>query len=181
QIYYSLQARDAEYELVPLTLDQGLGILVWSPLAGGFLSGKYQGSSPPPEGTRFAEAGRFVPFDADYGWRVVEAQRKVAARLGVSPARVALAWLLGRPAITSVIAAARSLEHLEDNLAASDLDLSDEDRRELEHASNPGIPYPKWMVLQHDVAEDPRLRTLHPELFTNGGTWEDLRGKAWRG
>ncbi len=181
QMYYSLVGRDLEHEFLDFAAYSGLGILVWSPLAGGFLSGKYHRSSPPPVGTRFAEAGRFVPFDKESGWRVLDAQAKVASRLGVSPARVALAWLLGRPAITSVIAAARSLEHLGDNLAASGLDLSEEDRRELEHASNPGIPYPKWMVLQHDVAEDPRLRTLHPELFEAGGTWEDLRGKVWEG
>jgi diketogulonate reductase-like aldo/keto reductase len=109
------------------------------------------------------------------GYRVVEALKQVAGRYNVSPARVALSWVLGRPAVSSVIIAARKIEQLEDNIGAVDLRLSDEDIRLLDAASDPGIPYPKWMVLQLDTAEDPRAKVLHPERYTNGGAWKDLR------
>ena len=110
------------------------------------------------------------------GYRVVDALKEVAARHGASPARVAIAWLLGRPAISSVILAARKTEQLEDNIRAVDLVLSDDDVRVLDAASDPGVPYPKWMVLQLDTAEDPRSKVLYPERYANGGPWKDLRG-----
>jgi diketogulonate reductase-like aldo/keto reductase len=113
------------------------------------------------------------------GYRVVEVLKQVASRHNVSPARVALAWVLGRPAISSVIIAARKAEQLEDNIAATDLQLSDEDVRLLDEASDPGVPYPKWMVLQLDTAEDPRSKALYPERYAAGGPWKDLRGSHW--
>jgi aryl-alcohol dehydrogenase-like predicted oxidoreductase len=175
QMYYSLVGRGLEYEFQSFAEYHNIGILVWSPLAGGFLSGKYSRTNPAPAGTRFAEAGAFVPFDKELGYRVVEALKQVAGRYNVSPARVALSWVLGRPAVSSVIIAARKIEQLEDNIGAVDLRLSDEDIRLLDAASDPGIPYPKWMVLQLDTAEDPRAKVLHPERYTNGGAWKDLR------
>ena len=84
-------------------------------------------------------------------------------------------------AVSSVIIAARTAEHLEDNIKASDLQLSAEDIRLLDAASDPGIPYPKWMVLQLDTAEDPRSRILYPERYAQGGPWKDLRGTRWSG
>jgi len=152
-----------------------MGILVWSPLAGGFLSGKYTRHQPPPEQTRFADAGQFVPFNKELGFQVVEVLRKVADRHGVSPTRVALAWTISRPCISSVLIGARRLAHLEDNIAAADLELTADDLRELDAVSDPGIPYPKWMVLQLDQAEDPRPKVLEPERFAEGGPWQDLR------
>ena len=110
------------------------------------------------------------------GFRVVDALKQVAGRRNVSPARIALSWVLGRPAVSSVIIAARKVEQLEDNICAVDLRLSDEDVHILDAASDPGIPYPKWMVLQLDTAEDPRPKVLHPERYANGGPWKDLRG-----
>jgi hypothetical protein len=89
--------------------------------------------------------------------------------------------VLTRRAVSSVIGAARKPEHLEDNIGAVDLRLSTEDVRLLDEVSDPGIPYPKWMVLQLDTAEDPRQRVLHPEDFTEGGRWKDLRGSGWSG
>ncbi len=163
QMYYSLVGRGLEHEFQSFAQYHNIGILVWSPLAGGFLSGKYTRANPAPSGTRFAEAGQFVPFDKDLGYRVVDALKQVAGRHGVSCARVALAWVLGRPAISSVIIAARKPEHLEDNIKAVDLTLSAEDVRLLDSASDPGVPYPKWMVMQLDAAEDPRPKVLHPE------------------
>src|SRR6202045_2749694 len=163
QMYYSLVGRGLEYEFQSFAEYHDIGILVWSPLAGGFLSGKYSRDNPPPAGSRFADAGAFVPFDREMGYRVVDAIKQVAARHGVSPARVAIAWLLGRPAVRSVIIAARKVEQLEDNIRAVDLQLSDDDVRQLDAASDPGIPYPKWMVLQLDTAEDQRSKILPPE------------------
>jgi diketogulonate reductase-like aldo/keto reductase len=88
---------------------------------------------------------------------------------------VALSWVLGRPAVSSVIVAARKAEQLEDNIRAVDLHLSEEDVRLLDAASDPGVPYPKWMVLQLDTAEDPRSKILNPERYADGGPWKDLR------
>jgi aryl-alcohol dehydrogenase-like predicted oxidoreductase len=176
QMYYSLVGRGLEYEFQSFAEYHDIGILVWSPLAGGFLSGKYSRGNPPPAGSRFADAGQFVPFDQEVGYRVVDAVKQVASRHGASPARVAIAWLLGRPAVSSVIIAARKVEQLEDNVRAVDLQLSDENVRQLDAASDPGIPYPKWMVLQLDTAEDPRPKVLHPERYAQGGPGKDLRG-----
>ena len=120
-----------------------------------------------------------MPFDLDRGYRVIDALREVGKRHGVSPVRVAIAWTMSRPAISSVIVAARTHEHLEDNLLASDLKLTAEDFATLDEASNPGTPYPRWMVLQLDQAEDPRPKTLAPERFADGGPWRDLRGRKF--
>jgi len=181
QMHYSLVGRGLEHEFQSFAQYHHLGILVWSPLAGGFLAGKYGRSSPPPAGTRFAEAGQFVPFDKELGYRVVDALKEVAGRHGASPARVALAWVLSRPAVTSVIIAARRREHLEDNIQAVDLKLAEEDLQLLDRVSDPGTPYPKWMVLQLDAAEDPRPKVLYPERYAAGGPWKDLRGTKWSG
>ncbi len=171
--FLSWQAATAEYH--------NIGILVWSPLAGGFLTGKYSRANPAPAGTRFAEAGSFVPFDKEMGYRVVEALKEVAGRHDASPARVALSWVLGRPAVSSVIVAARKAEQLEDNIRAIDLQLSDDDVRLLDAASDPGVPYPKWMVLQLDTAEDPRSKILNLERYADGSPWKDLRRTRWSG
>ncbi len=181
QMYYSLVGRGLEHEFQSFAQYAGLGILVWSPLAGGFLSGKYTKGSSAASGNRFAEAGQFVPFDREQGYKVVDVLKQVAQRNGVSPARAALAWTLARPAISSVIIAARKLENLEDNIKAVDLTLSAEDTKALDVVSDPGTPYPKWMVLQLDAAEDPRPKVLHPERYADGGPWKDLRGTRWPG
>jgi aryl-alcohol dehydrogenase-like predicted oxidoreductase len=181
QMYYSLVGRSLEYEFQSFAEYHNIGILVWSPLAGGFLSGKYSRTNPAPAGTRFAEAGNFVPFEKEMGYRVVDALKEVAARHNASPARVSLSWVLGRPAVSSVIIAARKPEQLEDNIGAVDLQLSEDDTRLLDAASDPGVPYPKWMVLQLDIAEDPRSKILHPEGYADGSHWKDLRRTGWSG
>lgn len=181
QLYYSLVGRDLEAEWLPFAQYQGLGVLVWSPLAGGFLSGKYDAANPPAAGTRYAEAGNFVPIDKDRGFRVIASLRAVAQRRGATPAQVALAWLLTRPAISSVIIAARTNERLAENIRAIDLDLSTDDRRELDQVSDPGIVYPRWMVEQLDRAEDPRARLV---AAGTGADWDDVRdrrGTRWNG
>ncbi|MCF7927494.1 MAG: aldo/keto reductase [Spirochaetales bacterium] len=181
QLHYSLVDRGIEHEWQSFAEYSGLGILVWSPLAGGFLSGKYDRGNPPPEGTRFREAGQFVPFDRERGFKVVDVLKEVASKYGVSPARVALKWTMIQPGISSVIVAARKLEHLDDNIAALDLELEEKDIAKIDKVSHPGFPYPKWMVLQLDVAEDPRPKILYPERYESGGMWNDLRGTQWEG
>jgi aryl-alcohol dehydrogenase-like predicted oxidoreductase len=145
QIYYSLQARDAENELVPIALDQGLGILVWSPIAGGLLSGKYRRGQDAPEGTRRFEGWTEPPVnDEDRLWSTIDELVAIGDAHGVSGAQVALAWTLGRPAITSVIVGARTEEQLKDNLAAADLVLGDEERQRLDAVSLVPLLYPYW-------------------------------------
>jgi aryl-alcohol dehydrogenase-like predicted oxidoreductase len=180
QMYYSLVGRGLEHEFLSFAQHYGIGILVWSPVAGGFLSGKYERDKRPGQGTRFAEAGVFVPLQREQAFDVVDALKSVAQKHGASAARVALAWLLARPAISSVIIAARTVEHLEDNIKAVDLRLDSADMKLLDNVSDTGVPYPMWMVLQHDTVEDPRKRVLHPELYEDGGPWHDLN-REWRG
>jgi aryl-alcohol dehydrogenase-like predicted oxidoreductase len=145
QIHYTLQAREAEYELVPISIDQGLGILVWSPLAGGLLSGKYRRGEQGPAGSRHLSGWDEPPIrDQDALYDIIEVVVEVAKGRGVSPAQVALAWLLGRPAVTSVVVGARTAEQLADNLGAADLELSQEERARLDAVSQPPLLYPYW-------------------------------------
>jgi aryl-alcohol dehydrogenase-like predicted oxidoreductase len=145
QIYYSLQGREAEYELVPLAVDQGLGILVWSPLAGGLLSGKYRRGQQPPEGSRhLTDWGEPPIYDQEGVYDIIEVLVKIAEQRGVSAAQVALAYTLAKPAVTSLVIGARSDEQLADNLAAADLTLSDDERAQLDAASAPPLLYPYW-------------------------------------
>jgi aryl-alcohol dehydrogenase-like predicted oxidoreductase len=145
QIYYSLQARDAEYELIPLTIDQGLGVLVWSPLAGGLLSGKYRRDHEAPAGARQLTDWNEPPvYNQDKLYDTVEVLVRIAGDHGVSAAQVALAWVLARPGITSLVIGARTSEQLADNLAAADLTLNDSERAELDKASAMPLLYPYW-------------------------------------
>ena len=145
QIYYSLEARDAEYELVPLAVDQGVGILVWSPLAGGLLSGKFRRDRESPAGTRaLSDWGEPPVRDQERLYDTVEVLVEIGEGHGVSAAQVALAWLLGRPGVVSLIVGARTDEQLADNLAAADLKLSDEERARIEEVSRLPLIYPHW-------------------------------------
>ncbi len=121
----------------------GLGVLPWSPLAGGFLSGKYERSAPLPAGTRLTEKKeRFARFDNDRCWRALGALKEVAAELAATPAAVALAWLLHKPQVTSAIFGARDLAQLEGNVKASELVLSAEQLKRLDDASALELGYP---------------------------------------
>lgn len=145
QIYYSLQAREAEYELVPLAVDQGLGVLVWSPLAGGLLSGRYRRGHRPSEGSRQLTDWNEPPVhDQERLYDTVEVLVAIGADHGVSAARVALAYLLAKPAVTSLVIGARTREQLADNLAAADLELSAEEHARLDAVSRPPLLYPYW-------------------------------------
>jgi aryl-alcohol dehydrogenase-like predicted oxidoreductase len=143
QAQYSLLVRDLEREHVPLCRDEGLGILPWSPLAGGFLTGKFERGKPPQPGTRLGEkAERFARFNLERNWKILDAVRAVAAEAGASPAAVSIAWLLARPQVTSVIFGARSVEQLEVNLAAAELALTPAQLAALDQASAFDLGYP---------------------------------------
>ena len=145
QIFYSLQARDAEYELIPAAVDQGLGVLVWSPLSGGLMSGKYRRGQQPPAGSRQLTDWNEPPvYDQEKLYDTVDVLTAVGAEHGVSAAQVALAYLLGRPAVTSLIVGARTTEQLADNLAAADLVLGAEERDQLDQVSALPLIYPHW-------------------------------------
>lgn len=145
QAYYTIAGRDLEREIVPLCLDEGLGIMVWSPLAGGLLSGKYGRDGKGPDGARRMTFD-FPPVERDRAFDAIDAMRPVAERHGTSVARVALAWLLAKPAVMSVIVGAKTVEQLEDNLAAAELRLTTEDMAALDKASAPRPEYPGWMI-----------------------------------
>ena len=145
QIYYSLQAREAENELVPISLDEGLGILVWSPLAGGLLSGKYRRGQDAPEGTRRFEGWSEPPInDEDRLYDTIDVLVEIGEAHGVSAAQVALAYTLAKPAVTSVIVGARTEEQLRDNLAAAELTLTGEELERLDTVSRVPLLYPYW-------------------------------------
>jgi len=143
QSYYSLVGRELENETIPLLEDQGLGLLVWSPLAGGFLSGKFTRDGQGGEGRR--ASFDFPPVDKDKGFDVVDVMRGIASAHGASVAQVALAWVLAKPAVTSVIIGARNLKQLDDNIGAVDLQLSADDVKALDEVSTLPLPYPAWM------------------------------------
>ena len=145
QVYYSLQSRDAEYEIIPAAIDQGVGILVWSPLAGGLLSGKYRRDDRGPEGARQLTDWDEPPVrDPEALWDIVDALVEIGDARGASPAQVALAWLLGRPGIASVVIGARTDEQLADNLGAAELALGADERARLDALSAPPLLYPFW-------------------------------------
>jgi aryl-alcohol dehydrogenase-like predicted oxidoreductase len=145
QVYYSIAGRDIEREIVPLAQDQGIAILPWSPLAGGLLSGKFDPDKPGPEGAR-RTAFDFPPVDKVRLREVLVALRSVSEATGVSVARVALAWQLTKPYITSIIIGAKTREQLTDNLAACDVELSPEHVKLLDESSKLPPEYPGWMV-----------------------------------
>ncbi|RME43746.1 MAG: aldo/keto reductase [Deltaproteobacteria bacterium] len=145
QAQYSLVIRDLERELVPLCREYGIGILPWSPLAGGFLTGKYRQGMAPPPGSRLAQErwrARYESFDTERNWRIIYRVSEIADEIGATPAQVSLAWLLHQPTVTSVIFGCRSLEQLEDNLKATEISLSEEQRRRLDEASAFDLGYP---------------------------------------
>ena len=145
QIYYSLQAREAEYELIPLAIDQGLGVLVWSPLAGGLLTGKYRRDREAPAGSRQLTDWNEPPvYDQEGLYDIVEILVGIGEDRGVPAAQVALAYILGKPAITSLVIGARTAGQLADNLAAASLSLTDAERSRLDKASAPPLIYPYW-------------------------------------
>lgn len=143
QMQYSLLVRDLEREHVPVCQKFGLGILPWSPLAGGFLSGKYVRNQPPPPGVRLEKwKERLADFDSERSWRTLDAVNAVAREKETTAAAVSLAWLLAKPTVSSVIFGARSVEQLDDNLAAAEVKLTADDVKRLDDASAFDLGYP---------------------------------------
>ncbi len=145
QAYYSLVGRDLEHELLPLCREESLGVLPWSPLSGGFLSGKYRRDNPNPEGARRSNF-QFPPIDEERGFDAVEALERIAKEKNVTVPQVALAWLLAQPGVTSVLIGANKMTQLEDNLKAAALELSPADIELLSATTAPRTQYPQWMI-----------------------------------
>ena len=145
QAYYTLVGRDLEREIVPMLQSEGIGLMVWSPLAGGFLSGKYSGGSTGnPDGRR---AGfDFPPVNLERGDAAIEAMRGIAAAKGCSVAQVALAWLLHQPVVTSVIVGAKRVEQLQDNIRSTEVKLDADDLAALDAVTSLPAEYPGWML-----------------------------------
>ena len=147
QMYYSLLGRDIEYEVVPACEDLGLGILAWSPLAGGFLTGKYKKKSDFPEDSRYKRMERhFLRFDFDFAFKVVEELEKLAEKYNATPSQVALNWLRAKSYVSSIIIGVRNLKQLEDNLNSVNWKLEKEDVLYLDKLTAPIRPYPQWFL-----------------------------------
>jgi aryl-alcohol dehydrogenase-like predicted oxidoreductase len=157
QMHYSLLGRDIEREVVPMMARYGLGLTAWSPLSSGFLSGKYTRDNLSDPDNRFSGFD-IMPFDKEHGFALVERMRAIAERHGASVAQVALAWLLCRPAVTSVILGASKLAQLEDNLGAAGVSLSDDELAELQAATALPPSYPGWFIER--MADQPSAESL---------------------
>jgi aryl-alcohol dehydrogenase-like predicted oxidoreductase len=145
QAYYSLVGRDLEHELIDLCVEEGLGIMVWSPLAGGFLTGKFRRGAEGPEGARRSSFD-FPPVDKERGYDVVEALDAMAAVKGATIPQLALAWLLQRRGVTSVIIGTKKPAQLEDNLGALDVAFTADELERLDALTKPDALYPQWML-----------------------------------
>ncbi len=145
QNYYSLAGRDLENELVPMAKDQQMAILPWSPLAGGFLSGKYTRDNK-PEGDSRRLTFDFPPVNQERAYDIIEVMQTIAGEHNVSVAQVALAWVLAKPGVTSVIIGAKNTDQLLDNIAATEVTLSDGQLAQLDEVSATPKPYPQWMI-----------------------------------
>ena len=145
QNYYSLAGRDLENDLVPMANDQQMAILPWSPLAGGFLSGKYTRNNKPDSDSRRLTFD-FPPVNPERAYDIIDVMKTVADQHGVSVAQIALAWVLAKPGVTSIIIGAKTTEQLLDNIAATDVTLTDEQLASLDAVSATPKPYPQWMI-----------------------------------
>jgi aryl-alcohol dehydrogenase-like predicted oxidoreductase len=157
QAYYSIAGRDLERELAPVLADQQMGLMVWSPLAGGFLSGKYSREQDGPAGSRRTTFD-FPPVDRERALDCIDAMRTIGAAHGVSVARVALAWLLAQKHVTTIIIGARTEEQLRDNVDATTLELTADDLATLERVSALPAEYPGWMIARQVAGREPAQR-----------------------
>jgi aryl-alcohol dehydrogenase-like predicted oxidoreductase len=159
QAYYSIAGRDLEREIVPLLEDQKTGLLVWSPLAGGLLSGKFTRENQKPEDSR-RSAFDFPIVDKERTWRILDVMQPVAQAHSTSVASVALAWILAKPFVTSIIIGAKRVDQLQQNLSAVDLKLTAEELQKLDEVSALPPEYPGWMVATQNrnrLADVPRF------------------------
>jgi aryl-alcohol dehydrogenase-like predicted oxidoreductase len=155
QAYYSIAGRDLERDIVPLLQDQKIGLMVWSPLAGGLLSGKFGPGSNGPEGARRA-AFDFPPVNKDRAWACIDAMREIGQKHGASVARVALAYVLAKPFVTTVIIGAKTMEQLDDNLEAAKLSLTADEMKKLDEVSALPPEYPGWMLTRQGTERRPK-------------------------
>jgi aryl-alcohol dehydrogenase-like predicted oxidoreductase len=161
QAYYTIAGRDLERELVPMLQSEGLGLMVWSPLAGGLLSGKYGRDQPGEAGSRRTTFD-FPPVDRERAFDCVDAMRAIADAKGVSVAQVALAWLLHQRAVMSVIVGAKRVEQLDDNIAATQVELSADELAKLDAVSRLPVEYPGWMLERQG---EPRSQQIEGTRF----------------
>ena len=145
QAYYTIAGRDLEREIIPLLESEKMGLLVWSPLAGGLLSGKFSRENQKPEGSRRSEFD-FPLVDKERTWKILDAMHPIAQAHGCSVARIALAWLLAKPVVTSIIIGAKRPDQLDDNLAAVDVKLTADELKTLDETSELPPEYPGWML-----------------------------------
>jgi len=157
QAYYSIAGRDLERDIVPMLNDQKMGLMVWSPLAGGLLSGKFGPGSNGPEDAR-RTVFDFPPVNKDRAWTCVAAMREIAEAKGVSVARVALAYILAKPFVSTVIIGAKTPEQLDDNLEAANLGLSAEEMAKLDEVSTLPAEYPGWMLARQGGERRPKAK-----------------------
>jgi aryl-alcohol dehydrogenase-like predicted oxidoreductase len=155
QAYYSIAGRDLEREIVPLLEDQKIGLMVWSPLAGGLLSGKYDRDGKGPQGARRSTFD-FPPVNKDRAFKCIDVMREIAKKHDVSVARVALAYVLHKSFVTTVIIGARTVEQLDDNIAATTLKLGDDDMKALDAVGKLPTEYPGWMVDRQGTERRPQ-------------------------
>lgn len=158
QSYYSIAGRDLERNIVPMAADQQMGIMVWSPLAGGYLSGKFDREGKGPDGSRRAQFD-FPPINKDKAYEAVEAMREIAAQHDRSVAQIALSWVLHQPGISSVIIGARTPDQLAQNLAASEITLSADELAALDKVSQLAPEYPGWMLQMQAQDREPNGMT----------------------
>jgi aryl-alcohol dehydrogenase-like predicted oxidoreductase len=154
QAYYTIAGRDLERELVPLLQDQRLALMVWSPMAGGLLTGKFDRDGSGPDGARRTSFD-FPPVDKARAFSIIDVMRPIAKDHNVSVANIALAWLLHRDVVTSIIIGAKTMEQLEDNLNAANVELSDGEYRRLDEASALVPEYPQWMIARQSQGRIP--------------------------
>jgi aryl-alcohol dehydrogenase-like predicted oxidoreductase len=157
EVYYSLVGRDLEHELVPFVQDAGIGVFVWSPLAGGFLSGKYSRENPKGDGGRL-NAFDMLPYDKEKGYQVVDRLRAIGAAHRATPAQVALAWVLSKPFVGSVLLGANKFGQLEDNLGAANLEIRKQDLTGLDELTSPTPTYPNFFSAM--VVDEPVRKAL---------------------
>jgi len=144
EMYYSLVGRDLEHEVAPFCVDAGIGVMVWSPLAGGFLSGKYTRAKPKGESGDRLGGFEFLPYDREQGYALIDLLQSIGGKHGATPAQVSLAWLLTRPAVASILVGASNRKQLDENLKAADVQLTAEDLAALDAATKPVAIYPNW-------------------------------------
>lgn len=160
QMYYSLLGRDLEIEHVPFAIENGIGIVVWSPLAGGFLSGRYTRKNPGGGGGRIADFD-FIPMDKERAYAIVEELAAMAHEREISIPQLCIAWLLNRPGVSSILIGASKLSQLEDNLASIFVSLSDDEMRMLDALAPPYVPYPHWALAKIGADSDV-MKALQP-------------------